>query len=112
MKKSELKQLIKEEIEKSINKNELNFNTQTAVENFKNEVVGNYLVITPAGKEYPETILAYSTPKSTAFIKTRILDMMKMDEYRNNDIHFGQIKWSSKENDKVLSFITFQRGSK
>jgi hypothetical protein len=37
---------------------------------------------------------------------------MKMDEYRNNDIHFGQIKWSSKENDKVLSFITFQRGSK
>ena len=90
----------------------LNFNTQTAVENFKNEVTGNYLVITPPGKEHPETILAYSTPQNTAFIKVRILDMMKMDKYRNNDIHFGQIKWSSKANDKVLSWITFQKGEK
>ena len=112
MKKSELKQIIKEEISKVLKENKLDLNTQIAVENFKNEIKGNYIIVTPAGKKNPEIILAYSIPQDIPVVKQKILKMMKMDEYINNDIYLGQIKWSSKDNDKVLSFINYQRGLK
>jgi hypothetical protein len=112
MKKLELKQIIKEEIRKVLNENKLDLNTQIAVENFKNEIKGNYIIVTPAGKKNPEIILAYSIPQDIPVVKQKILKMMKMDEYINNDIYLGQIKWSSKDNDKVLSFINYQRGLK
>lgn len=93
-----------------LNESNLNFNSRQAIINYQKEVKGNYLILTPPRKESPETVLHYSKPSDTASVKTRILKMMKMDEYKDKDIHFGRIKWSSKENDKVLSFTTFQRG--
>ena len=83
---------------------EREINTEEAKEKFKNEVGGYYAIATPKGKESPLTILAYG---NVFYIKQVLAYLNETGVNDKSDLYLGEVKYSKKNRDNVLSLIKY-----